>query len=338
MKNIIQINNKNLWENFFKKQPKKSFLHSWNWGRFNQLMGNKIWRIGILDKDELTGIALVIKNQAKRGTFLLCPHGPYLNWEKKEDFQHLINYIKDIAHKENCAFIRIAPFIERNNANHLLFSQHNFIYSPIHTHAEYTWNLDLKLSQEELLKNMRKTTRYCIRKAEKEGVKIIKTKNINDLQHYLTLQEETRKRHHFTPFSENYLRNEFISFLDDDQIVLFLAEYQKKIIAAGIFIYWQNISFYHHGASSSKYPKIPAAYLLQWEAIKEAKKRNCLIHNFWGIAEEDKPNHPWQGITLFKKGFGGYGEKLLQSHDLPLKPNYWLTYLFEKLRKKWRGF
>ena len=335
---IKTINEKTIWENFLISQPQKTFLHSWNWGEFNQMMGNKIFRLGVYEKDNLLGVAQIIKTEAKRGTFLLCPHGPYLNWQKEKYFRALIDYLKLLASQEQCLFIRITPFVDQTNTFRQLFKKYGFIYSPIHTHAEYTWNLNLQPSEEELLKNMRKTTRYCIRKAEKEGVKIIQSKNINDLKHYLKLQEETRRRHRFTPFSREYLKNELLAFLKDGQISIFLAKYQEEILASAIVIFWQGISFYHHGASSSKFPKVPASYLLQWEIIKEAKKRGCRLHNFWGIAEEEKPNHPWAGITLFKTGFGGYGQKLLPSQDLPLKPTYWLTYIFEKIRKWKRGF
>ena len=338
MLEIKLIKDKKTWENFFKSITQKTFLHSWNWGEFNKLMGNKIWRLGIFDKNVIKGIALIIKIQAKRGMFLLSPHGPYLDWQNEKQFQFLINYLKTLAYQENCSFIRITPFIDRTEKNRQIFSKLGFIYSPIHTHAEYTWNLDLKPSEQEILKNMRKTTRYCIKKAEKEGVEITQSKNPEDIKYYLQLQEETRRRHRFTPFSKEFLINEFLAFLKDNQVSLFFAKYQNEIVASAIVIFWQNISFYHHGASSLKFPKIPASYLLQWEIIKEAKKRGCLLHNFWGIAEENKPNHPWAGLTLFKTGFGGFGQKLLQSQDLPLKLNYWPTYIFERIRKWRRGF
>lgn len=338
MLKIKTINNKQTWENFLKEQSQKTFLHSWNWGKFNQLMGNKLWRLGVYENEQLVGVAQIIKTKAKRGTFLLCPHGPYFVKTPNEIWNVLIDHLKTLALDEKCSFVRIAPFINRNEINRQLFKKLGFIYSPIHTHAEYTWNLNLQPSEEELLKNMRKTTRYGIRKAEREGVKIIQSTNIEDLKHYLKLQKETKLRHHFTPFSKDFLKNEFLAFLKDNQISLFLAQYQKEIVAAALVVFWQNISFYHHGASSLKFPKIPASYLLQWEIIKEAKKKGCQLHNFWGIAEEGKADHPWAGISLFKTGFGGFGQKLLPSQDLPLKPNYWLTYIFEKMRKKIRGF
>jgi len=63
-----------------------------------------------------------------------------------------------------------------------------------------------------------------------------------------------------------------------------LGEYLNEIVAGGIFVFWQGIGFYHHGASSLKYPKIPVSHLMLWEAIKEAKNRGCQKFNFWGIA------------------------------------------------------
>ena len=71
---------------------------------------------------------------------------------------------------------------------------------------------------------------------------------------------------------------------------------------------------YHHGASSYAHNKIPASYLPQWTAIRDALKRGDRVYNFWGIApgtltEEgfkiSEPKHPFGGVTLFKTGFGG---------------------------------
>jgi len=78
---------------------------------------------------------------------------------------------------------------------------------------------------------------------------------------------------------------------------------------------------------------------LQWEAIKEAKQRGCERYNFWGIADEKSKikKHPWWGLSLFKMGFGGYRKEYVKTQDLPLSPSYWLTFIFEKIRKIKRG-
>jgi lipid II:glycine glycyltransferase (peptidoglycan interpeptide bridge formation enzyme) len=74
--------------------------------------------------------------------------------------------------------------------------------------------------------------------------------------------------------------------------------------------------------------------LIQWEAIKEAKKRGMTRYNFWGVAPENNPDHRFAGLSLFKRGFGGEDFEYLHAQDLIInKPRYLLNYLIESFRK-----
>jgi len=372
---IEEIENKNLWEGFLLRCEEKTFLNSWNWGEFNKMMGNKIWRLGIFKIENLIGVALAVKIKAKRGTFLFVPHGPTIIQNSKlKILETLLEELKKIAKKENCSFIRVAPIWLGNEENAEIFTDLGFRQAPIHMHPELTWELDITSSEEELLRQMRKTTRYLIRQAQKnKDIKIDKTSVLKDIEKFYQLEQATVNRRHFTPFSLEYLKNEFSVFFQDGQIALFLGRYRDEVVAGGIFVFWQGIGFYHHGASSLKYPKVPVSYLMLWEAIKEAKNRGCKKFNFWGIAPvfpvgktgifnfqfsifKQIPNpivlktkvfeklesqipkkHPWYGLTLFKMGFGGYEKEYVKTQDLPLSPKYWLNYIIEKIRKIKRG-
>lgn len=346
---IKEIENKDLWERELMGTDEKTFLDSWNWGEFNKSMGNYIKRLAVIDNNQIKLLALIIGIKAKRGKFLFVPHGPIildkqisLN-QKEELLKILINNLKNIAQKERFDFIRIAPIIKNDSENQKIFNDLGFRKAPIHIHPEVTWVLNIQADENTLLDNMRKTTRYLIRKAQKEGVKVEQSTNINDIQIFDNLYSETVQRHHFVPFSIDYLKKEFQSFIKDNQIRIFLAKYNEEVLASAMIIFWQGVAFYHQGASSNKYPKIPAAYLLQWEAIKEAKKRGCTKYNFWGIVPQiktiddlKKPSikkHPWWGLSLFKIGFGGKREEYLKTQDLPLSWTYWLTYIFETIRR-----
>jgi len=346
---IQEIKDKENWEDFILGCKEKTFLDSWNWGEFQEKQGNKVWRLGLYENQELIASALVIKIKAKRGTFLFVPHGPNVieqrTANREQILKILLNTLKEIGKKEKASFIRIAPIWDRKEENIIFFKKLGFKNAPIHIHPEITWELDITPSEEELLISMRKTTRYLIKQGlRNKALEIIKSRNIEDLKIFNEIYQETAARHNFVPFPLEYLRNQFSAFNPDEQISIFLAKYKEKIVSGAIIVFWQNIAFYHHSASLSKYRKIPVSYFLQWEVIKEAKRRGCQCYNFWGIAPEirdesqvSKSKHPWAGLTLFKMGFGGYRKEYVKTQDLPFSLAYWLTYFFEKLRKIKRG-
>jgi lipid II:glycine glycyltransferase (peptidoglycan interpeptide bridge formation enzyme) len=348
---IKELKDKNLWEEFLLDCEEKTFLQSWNWGEFCKKEGNKIWRFGIYNSEQLMGTAFFYKIQAKRGTFIFVPHGPNIKSkiknQKSKILGILLEELKRIAKEEKCDFIRIAPILERNEENSKIFKDLGFKEAPIHIHPELTWELDITPSEDEILMKMRKTTRYLIKQVQKNGdVEIIQSANINDVEKFDKLNQQTVDRHHFVPFSLDYLKNEFLAFSPDSQISIFLGKYKEELVSSGIFVFWQGIAFYHHGASSLKYSRIPVSYLLLWEAIKEARSKGCKKFNFWGITEENWKlkignwkfgQHPWSGLTLFKMGFGGYKKEYVKTQDFPLSKKYYLTYLFEKMRKIKRG-
>lgn len=345
---VKEIKNKRIWEDFLEGVEEKTFLQSFNWGEFNEMMGDKIFRLGIYRGEELIATSLVIKVKAKRGVFLFVPHAPSIASAEEGGpitkcnvLKSLLEELKKIAKEERAAFIRIAPLWEKNRENTEIFKGLGFKEAPIHIHPELTWELDLTMSEEEILKRMRKTTRYLIRKAQKESdIKIIKSNNIEDIEKFNELYKATKERQHFTPFSLTYLRNEVLAFAKDEEISVFLGKYKDEIVSSGVFIFWKGIGFYHHGASSLKHPKVPVSYRLLWEAIKTAKERGCQKFNFWGIAPISEgfkspsfKKHPWAGLTLFKMGFGGRSREYLKTQDFILSNKYWISYFIDKIRK-----
>lgn len=346
---ICETKDKQTWDNFVTSQPNHTFLHSWAWGEFNEAIGDKVWRFGIYNDDTLVAVCLVIKVHARRGNFLFVPHGPVFEF-RKQLLETFVEKLRKIAKREGAGFIRISPLLADNKENRELFRQLGFRPAPIHMHAETTWTLDLAPSEEELLMGMRKTTRNLIRRAIKDGVEIKTGSSERDVAIFNSLYRETALKHSFTPFSLVYLQNQVKVLSGGDNVRLFTAIYKNEPLASAIVVFYGNSAFYHHGASSSaKYPKIPAAYLLQWEAIREAKRRGHKFYNFWGIIPEGNvkgqrsnvngnKKHPWAGITLFKKGFGGFQTDYMHAQDLPLTLMYWPNWIIETIRRRRRNF
>jgi len=335
------ITDKELWEAFLLKSSEKTFLHSWNWGEFQKEMGEEVWRFGVFDGKDLVGVALFVRVKAKRGSFLLIPHGPVVKDDSvlQEVVECLFVAAKEIAVKEQLSFIRINPVSQRTEENTDVFKKLGFKAAPIHIHPESSWKLDITLEEGELLKNMRKTTRYLIKKTLKnKDIQIEKTFDMKDVEMFSKLHKEVSLRQKFVPFSLEYLKKEFSLFQKDNQVVLFVAKYKGEVAAASFVVFWSGIGFYHHAVSQPKYAKLSISYLLQWESIKEAKRRGCAVYDFWGyVNPKQHPKHPWAGPTLFKMGFGGEVSFYVKTQDFPLNLKYWATNLFEQVRKVRRG-
>lgn len=334
---VKQIEDKNEWECFISQHPEGNFLHSWYWGEFHKNLGNKIQRTGFFENETLVGVMLSIVERSKRGKFLIVPGGPIIQWDNKNLVSSVFEEIKKIAKENSCVFARIRPQLISNENSKLIFKNHKFKNAPTHLHAELTTQLDIAKSEEELMSQMRKATRYEIKKAIKLGIQIEKTTNPKHMKKFYEIQVLTSKRQKFVPFSYNFLYEQFKVFTENENAILFNAYFEKKLLAQAFVIYYGKEAVYHYGTSTDLGRKYPGAYLIQWEAILEAKKRGITRYNFWGVAPENNASHRFSGISMFKRGFGGVDTEYLHAQDLIINnPLYFIDYGIEYVRRKIR--
>lgn len=324
------------WQQFLDEIKPHSFLQSWRWGETNIAEGSKVIRLGAFENERLVGVALLIKVIAKRGAFLLCPHGPIASGQDAATIEKtLLRRAIALAKSEGCDFLRVCPIALANAENCAIYAELGFRDAPIHMHPELSWMLDITKPEEELLKEMRKTTRYLIRKMEKDGIQIEISTDPDDIDTFWPVYQATAERQHFTSFKKKNLRKEFDIFSGVDRAAFFFGKQNGDVVAAAIIIFWGDQAFYHHSGSLPNGSNV--SYLLQWRVIQEAKRRGCTLYNFWGISPEDKPKHPWAGLSLFKKGFGGFAEEYVHAQDKPLTEKYWINFAVETFRRLKRG-
>ena len=356
--------NEQEWESFLQRQPWTPFLQSFPMGEVYKMLGEEPVRLAVREGAgagaRIVGICQAIIVPAKRGRHLAVMYGPILGKHqipstKPQDVLILIvEELKRIAGEKDCAFIRMSPFWVDGTNNQKPITKNlsdlGFRPSPLHLLAEHIWFLNLQgKSEDDLRRAMRSTTRNLIGRAEREGVTVSASDDpVRDLPHFLKLHEETRKRHGFTPYTDDFFRAQVAVFAPKKQCTLYLARYQNEVIAASIHMIYGSETSYHHGASTAKFSKIPASYLLQWTAIRDALRRGDRVYNFWGVAplrssgnpkpQTPNPKHPFAGVTTFKTGFGGELLELVHCMDLPLSKRYFLTWGIETIRKWRRGF
>jgi len=337
---IKNIDDRELWEDFLGMQKPHSFLQSWSWGEMNAQTGSEIFRIGAWRGNALAAIALLIKIPARRGSFILVPHGPVTAQSEDQGAvtRAILARAAAIATIEGCAFLRVCPIAQDRSENSAIYASIGFRGAPIHVHPEIAWMLDVTKSEEQLLKEMRKTTRYLIKKTAESGVEVVQSTDPNDIELFWPVYEATAQRQQFTAFKKADLKKEFELFAADNGAFFFFGKHEGNVLAAAIIIFYNGQVFYHHSGSLSSGDGSNVSYLLQWRVIQEAKRRGCTLYNFWGISPENKPKHPWAGLSQFKKGFGGFAEHYLHAQDLPITKKYWINYLVETTRRIKRGF
>lgn len=328
-----------VWDDFVFKTDFYTFLQSREWGNVQQSLGEKVFQLGLFKNGELISIAQLIKIKAKRGAYLLCPHGPLFKRgiEQRVYFPKWAADFKNLGKKERVDFIRLATVLPNSQASAKLLTENGFRFAPMHQHAETTWLLNLNKTEKELFSQMRKTTRYLIRRAAKEGVVVKPASKPEDIEKFCELHKKHSQKTGYEPFSPNFIKQLFVAF-PPEQISLKFALHQNQVEAAAIVIYYGQAAAYYLAVSDTKHNKFSPAYLLQWQSILEAKARGSTGYNFWGVSPDDDPRHPLAGVSLFKKGFGGEVRDLLHACDQPLTKKYYLNWLFETFRRIKRGY
>lgn len=317
---VIEIYEKDIWNNFIffhTKKTESEFLQSWEWGMFQKKLGRKVWFLAIKNKEQIIGQALIIKHSLPFGkSYFYCPRGPIFLSLGKEIFKELVKKIKDLAKKEKAIFFRWDPKDDKFNLKD--FNKKKDLQ------PSKIIILDLKKQETELLKEMHAKTRYNIRLAQKHGVKVFKSNEEKYLNIFLDLLHQTAKREKFKIYPDNYYKK-LLNF-DPKFAVLYLAEYQNRILAAHLLIFFNHTATYLHGASLREHKEVMAPYLLHWQTIQQAKKENIYFYDFWGI---DK--NKWPGITRFKVNFKGQEFSYPGTFELPLSKFWYTLYKLSKL-------
>ncbi|MBU1062971.1 MAG: peptidoglycan bridge formation glycyltransferase FemA/FemB family protein [Patescibacteria group bacterium] len=320
---IITLINKQQLNNFIDSQEMSQFLLSWEWGKFQEKTGKKIIRLGVESEvGELFAMATLIKKTLVMGkNYFFCPRGPAIvkseKLEVKSVMEFLFNEIKKIAKDERAIFLRFEPQFKIQN---LKFK----IQKTIDIEPSKTLVLNLKKTEENLLKEMHQKTRYNIRLAEKKGVEFI-IADINRFEDFWRLASQTSERDNFCLHDKNYYRQ----MIETDGVKLFFIKYKEKFIATGIFSFFGDTVTYLHGASANFDRNVMAPFFLHWQCIKLAKRQGYNYYDFNGIDEKK-----WPGVTRFKKGFGGFELNFSGTFDMIFKNNWYNVYrIVRKIRR-----
>jgi len=284
--------------------------------------------------------AQIIKYDLPFGqSYLYCPRGGAVEIFFKK--------IKKLAREEKSMFVRFEPSCD---ANDLKMGRRVKSVQP-----ENEWMLDVGKDKEELLAGMHSKTRYNIMLAKKKNVKVRVANDNKDFEKFWELISNTYNRKQLRTHTKEYYRGilgigetPINANVNTNQrewggggdggkfqkegnqnadVKLWVAEYGGKIIAANMVSYFGDTVTYMHGGADYESRSLMATYLLQWETIQDAMKKKYKYYNFGGVETE---KGKWQGITRFKKGFGGFEVNYGGTYEVVLRKIWYNMYKLVK--------
>jgi lipid II:glycine glycyltransferase (peptidoglycan interpeptide bridge formation enzyme) len=300
------------------KQPEGGLLQSKEWMNVLRAEGKEIVAIN----NKIFGIT---NKLPVVGTYIYVPRACDMNSKNVDIFlQNTKNY--------NVGWIRI-DLCDKKVLS--IFDAQNIHYqkAPHDMQPKENFIIDITLSNDELLSQMKSKTRYNMRLAKKKGVEIIATREKKYIDIFCDLVEQTAKRKNVS-FHNRKHYYEMFNNIPEKMMQLYVATYNDEVIATNIVSFYNDTSTYLHGATSDKYRNVMAPFLLQWQVILDAKQKGCKWYDFGGVFS-DTDDDGKRGITRFKKSFSPKTEifRTEGSYDIILSELKYKTYkILQKIK------
>jgi peptidoglycan pentaglycine glycine transferase (the first glycine) len=354
----------NTWNSQISKLPNPHFLQTYEWGQVKAKFG---WQPIYLAWDSEgkmqqerspfsfdfhpSAAALILKRQilrnglAARLSILYSPKGPLLDWSNQALRNRVLNDLQTFAKKQGAIFFKMDPDVVLgtgvpkgeddliNKDGQIVMSdlqRRGWGYSSDQIQFKNTVLIDLNPTEEELLAQMKQKTRYNIRLAEKKGV-TLRVGNPEDFDMLYKMYAETSIRDSFVIRDEAYYRTVWNLFMSSNEPTCepLIAEVDGEPVSAIFVFYFAGRAYYVYGMSRGKHREKMPTYLLQWEAIKRAKRKGCSVYDLWGAPDVfDESDSMW-GVYHFKEGLGGKVVRTLGAWDFA--PNRFWYKLYSEI-------
>ena len=231
---------------FSKNHEQGIFFQSSYWGDLKKMTGWVPHIVGIKEGYNIKGATLLLAKKIPvfNKYIFYAPRGYLLNYKDEKFLADFTNKIVKYVKKNHGIFVKINPNVEYqkrdidgnivegfNNQKIVdalikLGYKHNGFTITYGTDLEPRWwsVLDLKnKTEEDILKNMRGTTRWGINNSYKHGLKLVQIDE-NRIEEFKKLMEHTSERRGFIDRPISYYKKMYESFSKNDNIRILLVE------------------------------------------------------------------------------------------------------------------
>ncbi len=306
-----KIEDKNIWQGYLRKAKFQTFFHGLEWEGF--LEQNFRWLK--FERYVWNGQALLSFARFKDGrqerliSHPFCEYGgplPLVDKINGKDFSRdLLDFFKipfKISfHPEILKYFEELPVKESQRMVY-------FVEGLRHTSKERFWQ------------DLRKTTKYEIKKAQESGWEIAHCKQEKELKEFWQIYLKTARRNKVPAYPFSFFQN----WLNNPAVEILLAKKAGKIKAGSVFLKYSSFIHYFLNASEKQRTR-GVNHLILWSEIEKNTGKNFTVFDLGGT-KKDSP------LSIFKQGFANAKEPIfeLKNYQDQGKENFGLA------RKIWR--
>jgi lipid II:glycine glycyltransferase (peptidoglycan interpeptide bridge formation enzyme) len=335
------------WQALLARTPSGDFLHDWAWAEVAAFDGQPQRRYVLEEDAEIVAVAAAQVRPLVAGrTFWYVPHGPVLDYDDPragERMRAMVAGLREAGRLQRAVAVKLEPRLEAGDAGLAAFERRGLRRTGETLQIGQTRIVELG-DDDALLAGFDKDTRYGVRRAGREGVVVETATDADDTAAIDALHElvrETQRRAGFPLPPRERFRVAWRALAGAGRAAILEARREGELLASGLVVVEGDRSFYLFSGSRREErgePKRYASYALQWAMMRLARERGVRRHDLWGIAPAGAgPEHPWHGVGLFKKGFGGREVVWAGSWDLVVDPTLYRVRRATGMLRGWLG-
>lgn len=307
-----------------------SFLQSSLWGEFQQSIGNQSFQ---LEGKGWSCLALSKENRA--GRYLFAPYGPIL--DSPASLKPALAELRSLAKTQDADWIKFEPIVingQLDGLRHDLQAE-RAIKAGRDIEPALTRIIDISAPEDQLLATVSQSTRSVIRKNQRENIlTFITSVYPSDIKIFTRMLDTVADRRGIGFFPQKYFEDQAKLLMPAKMMYLELAYDGQKPVGGAIIHDYGQLSCYTFAAALPEAQKKSVAALILWQAIVNAKHRGIKTIDLYGSAPDGAPpSHPWYGLSLNKRKFGGELVSTVGTWDLPITNKYWLYRWAQKAQK-----
>ena len=231
---------------FWEKHPLKTFLSSPEISELRKKSNWDTYYVGVKEKDKIIAATMLLAHKRHFGKYeFYSPRGYLLDFNNKELVNYFTKELKKYIKEKNGYIFRVDPYLiykERDidgnivedgvDNSKVVDNLYKLGFKKVSTEnmEQVGWMFSLGLEgkdEEQIMKEMKPSTRNKIRKIEKSGIEVNEI-GYDELDRFQSIMEETSKRKGFSNRKLSYYQEMYNLFHDKDEVKFFITELNLK--------------------------------------------------------------------------------------------------------------